>query len=77
MSLSKKEFEVQQEREAPAARVDRARRALRFVQRDLEIYEGRLLDCATAEEKRRTLSAAGRELDQLTITLAVMERRAR
>ncbi len=75
MSLSKREFAVQQEREAPAARCQRVRHALRSVRRDVEIYEGRLLDCATAEEMRRTLAAAVRELDALTLTLAVLRRR--
>ncbi len=76
MSFSKREFEKQREREAPARLLERARRALRNVSRDVEIYEGRLLDCGTAAEMQRTLAAAARELDALTITLAVMERRA-
>ncbi len=77
MSLAKREFEVQQEREAPAARVERARRALRSIRRDVEIYEGRLLDCGTAAEMQRTLSAAEREMEALQLTLAVIERQER
>jgi hypothetical protein len=77
MSLTKRQFEVQQEREAPAVRCQRVRRSLRSVRRDVEIYEGRLLDCATAEEMRRTLAAAVRELDALTLTLAVRERQVK
>jgi len=77
MSLSKREFEVQQGGQAPAARVERARQRLRSVARDVEIYEGRLLDFTAAEEMRRTLAAVARELEQLTITLAVIGRQVR
>ncbi len=77
MSLSKREFEVQQEREAPAARCERVRRQLRSVRRDVEIYEGRLLDYATADEMQRALHATLRDLEQLTLTLAVRERQVR
>ena len=77
MSLSKREFVVQQEKETPSVRCQRVRRSLRSVRRDVEIYEGRLLDCATAEEMQRTLAAAVRELDALTCALAVRERQVK
>ena len=77
MSFSKREFEKQREREAPAVRCQRVRHALSSVRCDVEIYEGRLLDCATAEEMRRTLAAAVRDLEQLTLTLAVRERQVK
>ncbi len=74
MSFSKREFEKQQEREAPAARVERARTRIKSVARNVQTTEGRLLDYETADEMQRTLHATLRELDQLTITLAVRER---
>ncbi len=77
MSLSKREFEVQRDRETPAARVERARTQIKRVARDVQTTEGRLLDYETADEMQRTLHATLRELEQLTITLAVMQRQVR
>ncbi len=77
MSLSKREFEVQQEREAPAARVERARARIKSVAREVRTTEGRLLDYATADEMQRALHATLRDLEQLTLTLAVRERQVR
>ncbi len=82
MSFSKREFEKQQEREAPAARVERARHSLRHALRDVQTsevqsVEGRLLDYETADGISRALHATLRELDQLTITLAVRERQVK
>ncbi|MBA3320117.1 MAG: hypothetical protein H0T45_01545 [Pyrinomonadaceae bacterium] len=39
--------------------------------------EGRWLDYATADEMQRALHATLRDLEQLTLTLAVMERQVR
>ena len=75
MSLSKREFEMQRDRETPAARVERARTQIKRVARDVQVTEGRLLDYETADEMQRTLHATLRDLDALTITLAVMQRR--
>jgi hypothetical protein len=77
MSLSKREFEVQQEREAPAQKLERARTQIKRVARDVQTTEGRLLDYETADEMQRTLHATLRDLDALTITLAVMQRQVR
>jgi hypothetical protein len=77
MSLSKREFEVQQEREAPAARVERARSRIKSVAREVRTAEGRLLDYATADEMQRALHATLRDLEQLTLTLAVRERQVK
>ena len=77
MSLSKREFEVQQEREAPAARVERARTQIKRVARDVQTTEGRLLDYETADGMQRALHATLRELEQLTLTLAVRERQVK
>ncbi len=76
MSLSKREFAVQREREAPAQQLERARTQIKRVARDVQTTEGRLLDYTTADEMQRALQATLRELDALTITLTVMERRA-
>jgi len=77
MSFSKREFEKQREMEAPAARVERARARIKSVAREVRTAEGRLLDYATAEEMQRALHATLRDLEQLTLTLAVMERQVR
>jgi hypothetical protein len=77
MSLSKREFEVQQEREAPAQKLERARTQIKRVARDVQVTEGRLLDYETADEMQRALHATLRELEQLTLTLAVMQRQVR
>jgi hypothetical protein len=77
MSLSKREFEVQQEREAPAQKLERARTQIKRVARDVQVTEGRLLDYETADEMQRALHATLRDLDALTITLAVMQRQVR
>jgi len=62
----------------PAAveKLERARASLRNVSRDVQVTEGRLLDFETADAMQRTLNATLRELEELTLTVAVMERRA-
>jgi len=63
---------------APAtAKLERARVALRTVSRDVQVTEGRLLDFETADAIQRTLNATLRELEELTLTISVMERRAK
>jgi 3-dehydroquinate synthase class II len=61
---------------ATVEKLERARVALRTVSRDVQVTEGRLLDFETADEMQRTLNACLRELEELTLTVAVMERRA-
>ena len=58
-------------------KLEHARQRLRFAQRSVAATEGRLLDFDTAEEISRALSAASRDLEELTLHVAVMERRAR
>jgi hypothetical protein len=77
MSFSKREFEKQREREAPAQQLDRARTRIKSVAREVQKTEGRLLDYETADGMQRTLHATLRELDALTITLAVLGRQVR
>jgi hypothetical protein len=43
----------------------------------VQAVEGRFLDYETADMLQRTLSTAARNLEELTITLAVMERKVR
>jgi hypothetical protein len=75
MSLTKRMLETQEA--VPATqKLERARLALRTVSRDVQVTEGRLLDFETADAMQRTLNATMRELEELTLTVAVMERRA-
>jgi len=74
MSLSKRHLEAQEATPA-TAKLERARVALRHVSRDVQVTEGRLLDFETADAMQRALCACLRTLEELTITVAVMERR--
>ena len=74
MSLSKRHLEAQEATPA-TAKLERARVALRHVSRDVQVTEGRLLDFETADAMQRALCATLRTLEELTITVAVMERR--
>ncbi len=60
---------------ATVEKLERARVALRTVSRDVQVTEGRLLDFETADAMQRTLNATLRTLEELTITIAVLERR--
>ncbi len=60
---------------ATVEKLERARVALRNVARDVQVTEGRLLDFETADAMQRSLHAALRTLEELTLTVAVMERR--
>ena len=58
-----------------ADKLKAAHARLRTVSRDVQITEGRLLDFETADAMQRALHAALRTLEELTLTVAVMERR--
>jgi anti-sigma regulatory factor (Ser/Thr protein kinase) len=60
---------------ATVEKLERARVALRNIARDVQVTEGRLLDFETADAMQRTLNATMRELEELTITISVLERR--
>ncbi len=60
-----------------AQRLEQARQRIRFAQRGVAINEGRLLDFETAEEISCALNAVVRDLEQIMLQVAVMERRAR
>jgi hypothetical protein len=74
MSLSKRYLEAQEATPA-TAKLECARASLRNVARDVQVTEGRLLDFETADAMQRALCATLRTLEELTITVAVMERR--
>ncbi len=61
----------------PARKLERVRGCVRTVARAVQVTEGRLLDFDTADDIMRALHTAARELEELTITIAVMERNGR
>ena len=75
MSLTKRMLEMQEATPA-TQKLERARASLRNIARDVQVTEGRLLDFETADAMQRTLNATMRTLEELTITVSVMERRA-
>jgi hypothetical protein len=77
MSLTKRQLEAQEATTTTPAtqKLERARVALRNVSRDVQTTEGRVLDFETADAMQRTLHATLRTLEELTLTVAVMERR--
>ena len=54
---------------------ERLKARLRNVSRDVQVTEGRLLDFETADAMQRALHATLRTLEELTLTVAVRERR--
>ena len=61
--------------QTPARKLERVRERVRVVTRSVQVTEGRLLDFDTAEDIMRALHTAARELEELTATFAVMQRR--
>ncbi len=59
----------------PARKLERVRERVRTVTRAVQTTEGRLLDFDTADDIMRALHTAARELDELAISVAVMQRR--
>ncbi len=59
----------------PAHKLERVREHVRTVARAVQATEGRLLDFDTADAIMRALHTAARELEELTVTFAVMQRR--
>jgi hypothetical protein len=60
---------------APAHKLERVRERVRVVTRAVQVTEGRLLDFDTADDIMRALHTAARELEELTVTVAVMQRK--
>ncbi len=61
--------------QTPAQKLERVRERVRVVTRAVQVTEGRLLDFDTADDIMRALHTAARELEELTVTFAVMQRR--
>jgi hypothetical protein len=61
--------------QTPAHKLERVRERVRVVTRAVQVTEGRLLDFDTADDIMRALHTAARELEELTVTVAVMQRR--
>ncbi len=61
--------------QTPARKLERVRERVRVVTRAVQTTEGRLLDFDTAEDIMCALHTAARELEELAITVAVMQRR--
>jgi hypothetical protein len=61
--------------QTPARKLERVRERVRVVTRAVQVTEGRLLDFDTADDIMRALHTAARELEELTLTIAVMQRR--
>ncbi len=61
--------------QAPARKLERVRERVRVVTRAVQVTEGRLLDFDTADDIMRALHTAARELEELTLTIAVMQRK--
>ncbi len=59
----------------PARKLERVRERVRAVTRAVETTEGRLLDFDTADGIMCALNTAARELEELAMHLAVMQRR--
>ncbi len=58
------------------AKLERTRAEVRRAQENVQASEGRFLDFSTAEAIQRALFDAARNLQELTLQVAVMERRA-
>jgi len=59
----------------PAQKLERVRERVRGVTRAVQVTEGRLLDFDTADDIMCALHTAARELEELTLTIAVMQRK--
>ncbi len=58
------------------AKLEAVRTQLRLVQRDIQAVEGRFLDFESADALQRLLHHSIRQLEAVTLSVAVMERRA-
>ncbi len=61
--------------QTPARKLERVRERVRVVTRAVQVTEGRLLDFDTADDIMSALHTAARELEELIVTVAVMQRR--
>jgi hypothetical protein len=61
--------------ESITRKIERTRAEVRRAITDVQAVEGRFLDFSTADEINRTLAAAARNLQELTLQVAVLERK--
>ena len=61
--------------QTPARKLEQVRERVRVVTRAVQVTEGRLLDFDTADDIMRALHTAARELEELTLHLAVISRK--
>ena len=61
--------------QTPARKLEQVRERVRVVTRAVQVTEGRLLDFDTADDIMRALHTAARELEELIVTVAVMQRK--
>ena len=66
---------LETQEKTPARKLERVRGRVRTVTRAVQTTEGRLLDFDTADDIMRALHTAARELEELIVTVAVMQRR--
>ncbi len=59
----------------PAHKLEQVRERVRVVTRAVQVTEGRLLDFDTADDIMSALHTAARELEELALHLAVMQRK--
>ena len=74
MSMTKRWLESQEL--TTAQKLNHARRSVRFVQRSITAAEGQTLSFDDAEELHTELLTLSRNLEELTLALACLERRA-
>ncbi len=73
MSMTKRWAETQEK--TPAQKLAGVRERVRIVTHAVQTTEGRLLDFDTADDIMCALHTAARELEELIVTVAVMQRR--
>ena len=61
--------------QTPAQKLERVRGRVRTVSRAVQTTEGRLLDFDTADDIMCALHTAARELEELIVTVTVMQRK--
>ncbi len=58
-------------------KIERTRAEVRRAITDVQVVEGRFLDFETADSLQRTLVSAARNLQELTVSVTVLERKAK
>ncbi len=66
---------LETQEKTPARKLERVRERVRTVTRAVQTTEGRLLDFDTADDIMCALHTAARELEELIVTVTVMQRK--